>query len=119
MRVGVLLKESARPAFVPGGRSRVRGRPSTVNLNLSARRGVCKKCHANRTAQFSPLTSDFVMKFSLFRLPALALLLAFVATALTGCDLAQGIFKAGFFSAFIIMLLVGLGILFLIRRMRS
>ncbi len=58
------------------------------------------------------------MNLSIFRLPALAVLLAFMATALSSCDLAQGIFKAGFFSAFILMLLVGLGILFLIRRFR-
>ena len=58
------------------------------------------------------------MNLSLFRLPALAVLLAVVATTLTSCDLAKGIFQAGFFSAFIVMLLVGLGILFLIRRMR-
>ena len=56
------------------------------------------------------------MNLSIFRLPALAALLAFLAVTLSGCDLAQGIFKAGFFSAFIVMLLVGLGILFLIRR---
>ena len=58
------------------------------------------------------------MKPSIFRLPALAFLLAFVATTLTSCDLAKGIFKAGFFSAFILIALVAFGILFLIRRMR-
>lgn len=58
------------------------------------------------------------MNLSIFRLPALAALLAFLTVTLSGCDLAKGIFKAGFFSAFIVMLLVGLGVLFLIRRLR-
>jgi len=58
------------------------------------------------------------MNRSLFRLPAMAVLLAFVATTLSSCDLAQGIFKAGFYSAFIVIVLVVLGILFLIRKMR-
>ena len=58
------------------------------------------------------------MNRSIFRLPVLALLLAFIATTLSSCDLAKGIFKAGFFSAFIVMALVGFLILYLIRRMR-
>ena len=48
----------------------------------------------------------------------MAVLLTFIATALSGCDLAKGIFKAGFYSAFILIVLVVVGILFLIRRMR-
>ena len=55
---------------------------------------------------------------SFLRLPALALLLAFVITTLTSCDAIAGIFKAGFYSAFIVIAIVVLLILFIVRRFR-
>ena len=58
------------------------------------------------------------MNLSLFRLPALAVLLAFLTVALSGCDLAKGIFKAGFFSALILVVLLVVVALMLFRRLR-
>lgn len=53
-----------------------------------------------------------------FRLPALALLLALLVTSLTGCDVIADIFKAGFYTAFILIALIAVLILWLIRRAR-
>lgn len=54
----------------------------------------------------------------LFRLPLLAFLLASVITFLSSCDAIKGIFKAGFYSAFILIFIVVLLILFVVRRFR-
>ncbi len=55
---------------------------------------------------------------TLLRLPALAFLLALMMTTLTSCDAIASIFKAGFYSAFILIAIVVLLILFVVRRFR-
>lgn len=51
-------------------------------------------------------------------MPLLAFLLASVITFLSSCDAIKGIFKAGFYSAFILIFIVVLLILFVVRRFR-
>ncbi len=58
------------------------------------------------------------MKPAIIRLPTLAFLMALVVTTLSSCDVIKGIFKAGFVSAFVLIFIVGLLILFLMRRFR-
>ena len=59
------------------------------------------------------------MNLTRFRAPLTAFLLAFMVTALSSCDLAKGIFKAGFFTAFILIFFIGFLLLYLFRRMRK
>ena len=48
----------------------------------------------------------------------LVVLLLLSATAASGCRLAAGIFKAGFWSGIIVVVLVVVGVLFLVRKAR-
>lgn len=48
----------------------------------------------------------------------LVLLLLLSATAASGCNLAAGIFKAGFWSGIIVVVLIVVGVLFLVRKAR-
>ena len=48
----------------------------------------------------------------------LVLLLLLSATAASGCRIAAGIFKAGFWSGIIVVVLIVVGVLFLLRKVR-
>ena len=48
----------------------------------------------------------------------LVVLLLLSATAASGCRLAAGIFKAGFWSGIIVVVLIVVGVLFLLRKVR-
>ena len=48
----------------------------------------------------------------------LVVLLLLSATAASGCRLAAGIFKAGFWSGIIVVVLIVVGVLFLVRKAR-
>lgn len=49
----------------------------------------------------------------------LVVLLLLSATAASGCRLAAGIFKAGFWSGIIVVLFIVVGVLFLVRKARK
>lgn len=47
------------------------------------------------------------------------LLVLFLAFAVSGCELAGGIFKAGFWTAIVLVALVAVGLMFLVAKMRT
>ena len=46
------------------------------------------------------------------------LALVLLAVSATGCDLAQGIFKAGFWVGVIVVVLIAVGVIFLLGKVR-
>ena len=47
------------------------------------------------------------------------LLVFFLALAVSGCNIAGGIFKAGFWSGIILVVLIAVGLMFLVTKMRG
>jgi hypothetical protein len=47
------------------------------------------------------------------------LLVVFLALVVSGCSLAGGIFKAGFWSGIILVAIAAVGLMFLVAKMRS
>lgn len=47
------------------------------------------------------------------------LLVLFLAFAVSGCELAGGIFKAGFWTAIVLVAIVAVGLTFLVAKMKS
>ena len=46
-------------------------------------------------------------------------LVLFLALAVSGCNIAGGIFKAGFWSGIILVVLVAVGLMFLVAKMKG
>jgi hypothetical protein len=47
------------------------------------------------------------------------LLVLFLAFVVSGCNLAGGIFKAGFWSGIVLVVLIAVGLMFLVTKMKS
>ncbi len=47
------------------------------------------------------------------------LLVLFLALVISGCNLAGGIFKAGFWAGIVVVALIAVGLMFLVTKMKS